>query len=150
MVTVLTHNFPRDKTDNSGIFIKQLWDRMGIAYEALGYQDFRKKNLLFYLFGVWRELRRGRGLVIAYWIFPAGLLARLSGRPYILNCIGLDIFMISRSRLLSWVAVPILNRARELVFIGKHPMAVFRKRFGDRYDEKSHLLYFPVDSREFS
>ena len=58
--------------------------------------------------------------------------------------------MIRRSRLLAWIAIPILNRARELVFIGRHPMNVFNERFGDRYRDKSHLIYLPVDSKVFS
>lgn len=150
MVTILTHNFPTSTTDNSGIFIKQLWDAIGMSYEVVGHTTFRNNNLLNYIAGARRELKQRKGLIVAYWIFPAGLIAWLSGRPYILNCVGLDIFMIARSRLLSWIAIPILNKARELVFIGKYPMAVFRERFGEKYSHKSRLIYLPVDSRVFN
>ncbi len=150
MVTILTHNFPKDKTDNSGIFIKQLWDIIGMPYEVVGHVNFSKSNLLGYLITTWRQLRRGKGLIVAYWIYPAGLLAFLSGRRYILNCVGLDIFMVSRSRILAWVAVPVLNKADQLVFIGKYPMTVFNRRFGDRYRHKSHLIHLPVNSEAFN
>ena len=151
MVTVLTHNFPKDKTDSSGVFIKQLWDTIGVHYEATGHEEFKRKNLLSYMFGVWRRLRQKKeDLIVAYWIIPSGVLAFLSGRPYILNCIGLDIFMITRSRFYSWLTRPVLNRALELVFIGQHPKKVFEERYGERYIAKSHLIYLPVDSRKFN
>lgn len=95
------------------------------------------------------DLRRGRGLIIAYWIFPAGILAWLSGRPYILNCVGLDVFIVCRSKLFSRLARPILDRACKLVFIGGYPMQLLRERYGERYTDKMHLIYLPVSSEEF-
>jgi len=150
MVTLVTHNFPKDKTDSSGIFIKNLWDIIDEEYEVVGHEDFKSKNLFSYLWGGWRQLRRGKNLIVAYWIFPAGVLAYLSRRPYILNCVGLDIFMIRDSKILSWIARPILSRALELVFIGRHPRAVFEKIYGDRYRSKSQLIHLPVDSGKFN
>lgn len=97
-----------------------------------------------------RKLRKGKSLIIAYWIFPAGVLAWLSGRPYILNCIGLDIFMICRSTLLSVLFKPVLKKAKALVFIGAHPMKMLHDNYNNAFKDKSHLIYFPVDSQEFN
>ena len=102
------------------------------------------------LIGAVMKLRSDRRLIIAYWMFPAGLVAYLSGRPYILNCVGLDIFLICRCRFLSFLFKPILKKALKLVFIGAHPKNVFEKAYGDEFKSKSHLIYLPVDSREFN
>ena len=150
MVTLVTHNFPKDKTDSSGIFIKNLWDLLEREYEVIGHEDFKTKNLLSYMLGVWRRLRQKRNLVVAYWIFPAGVLAYLSRRPYILNCVGLDIFMIRDSKILSWVARPVLKRALALVFIGQYPLTVFEQIYGQRFRAKSQLIHLPVDSGKFN
>lgn len=101
------------------------------------------------LFRSLMELRSGQGLIIAYWIFPAGILAWLSGRRYILNCVGLDVFIICRSKLFSRLARPILDRACKLVFIGDYPMQLLRETYGERYVDKMLLIYLPVSSKEF-
>lgn len=137
---ILTHNYPSEQSPNSGIWIKRLWGDKPVM--LIG----RLKGLLTALL----KLRSGSGTIIAYWMFPAGILAYLSGRPYILNCVGLDIFMICPSSILSFLFRPILNKADKLVFIGGHPKYVFEKRYGSRYKNKSHLIYLPVDSQEFN
>ncbi len=137
---ILTHNYPTRESPNSGIWIKRLWGDKPVMLVG---------KLKGFLKAV-RELRSGSGTIIAYWMFPAGLLAYLCGRPYILNCVGLDIFMICPSRILSFLFRPVLNKADKLVFIGGHPKNVFERRYGDRYKSKSHLIYLPVDGREFS
>ncbi len=139
-VLILTHNYPTPEYPNSGIWIKRLWgDRPVMLIGKL-------KGLV----GAVRKLRKDRRLVIAYWMFPAGLVAYLSGRPYILNCVGLDIFLICRSKLLSFLFRPILNKALKLVFIGAHPQKVFEEAYRDLYKSKSQLIYLPVDSGEFN
>jgi len=137
---ILTHNYPTPEHPNSGIWIKRLWGDTPVMLVG------KLKGLI----GSVMKLRRGKGLIVAYWILPAGLLAYLSGRPYILNCVGLDVFIICRSGILSFLARPILNKAIKLVFIGGHPMNLFEMRYGDAFKKKSHLIYLPVDSREFN
>ena len=137
---ILTHNYPTEQSPNSGIWIKRLWGDKPVM--LIG----RLKGFLKAL----RRLRQGQGTIIAYWMFPAGILAFLSGRPYILNCVGLDVFMICPSSILSFLFCPILKKADKLVFIGGHPKIVFEKRYGDRYKDKSHLIYLPVDGQEFN
>jgi len=136
---ILTHNYPADAKDNSGIWIKRLWHPNPVMKIGKGLGLF--KSLL--------ELRRGKELIVAYWIFPAGILSWLSGRPYILNCVGLDIFIICKSKLLIRMARPILDKASKLVFIGGHPMKVLADAYGDRYTDKMHLIYLPVSAEEF-
>lgn len=87
--------------------------------------------------------------MIAYWVFPAGIIAYLSRRPYVLNCIGIDVLMICSSGLWARMARPILDRAKALVFIGDYPLRIFEERYGDRYKEKTRLIYLPVDTKEF-
>jgi hypothetical protein len=137
---ILTHNYPSPESPNSGIWIKRLWG--DTPHMLIG----KVKGLL----GAVLKLRQEKRLIIAYWMFPAGLVAYLSGRPFILNCVGLDIFIICRSKMLSFFFRPILNRAKKLVFIGSHPKNVFEKAYGDRYKHKSCLIYLPVDTREFN
>ena len=137
---ILTHNYPTEQNPNSGIWIKRLWGDKPVM--LIG----RFKGFLTAL----RKLRQGQGIIIAYWIFPAGILAYLSGRPYILNCVGLDVFMICPSSILSFLFRPVLNKAVKLVFIGGHPKNVFEKRYGSRYKNKSYLIYLPVNGREFN
>jgi len=139
-ILILTHNYPTPEYPNSGIWIKRLWGDKPVM--LIG----KLKGLV----GAVRKLRQDKRLIIAYWMFPAGLVAYLSGRPYILNCVGLDIFLICRSKLLSFFFRPVLKEALHLVFIGSHPKSVFEKAYGDSYKHKSHLIYLPVDSREFN
>lgn len=136
---ILTHNYPADAKDNSGIWIKRLWHPQPVMKIGKGLG----------LFNSLMELRRGKGLIVAYWIFPAGILAWLSGRPYILNCVGLDVFIICRSKLFSRLARPILDRASKLVFIGGHPMKLLHETYGERYVDKMQLIYLPVSAEEF-
>ncbi len=139
-VLILTHNYPTPEYPNSGIWIKRLWGDTPVLLTG------KLKGLIAAV----RKLKQDDRLVIAYWMFPAGLVAYLSGRPYILNCVGLDIFLICRSKILSYFFKPILNKALKLVFIGSHPKNVFEQAYGDVYKNKSHLIYLPVDSREFN
>ena len=137
---ILTHNYPTPEFPNSGIWIKRLWGDTPVL--LIG----KLKGLV----GAVLKLRNDRRLVIAYWMFPAGLVAYLSGRPYILNCVGLDIFLICRNKLLSLLFKPILKKALKLVFIGAYPKKIFEQAYGDTFKDKSHLIYLPVDSREFN
>lgn len=137
---ILTHNYPSAESPNSGIWIKRLWG--DTPYMLIG----KLKGII----GAVLKLRKEERLIIAYWMFPAGFVAYLSGRSYILNCVGLDIFLICRSKILSFFFKPILNKAKKLVFIGSHPKNVFEKAYGDKYKHKSHLIYLPVYSKEFN
>ncbi len=137
---ILTHNYPTLEYPNSGIWIKRLWGDKPVL--LIG----KLKGLI----GAVLKLRKDRRLIIAYWMFPAGLVAYLSGRPYILNCVGLDIFLICRSKFLSFLFRPILKKALKLVFIGSHPKRIFEQAYGNEFKSKSHLIYLPVDSREFN
>lgn len=137
---ILTHNYPTKESPNSGIWIKRLWGDKPVM--LIG----KLKGML----GSLLKLRKETGLIIAYWIFPAGVLAWLSGRPYILNCVGLDIFIMNRSPLISFLVKPILKKAEALVFIGSHPMNLFHKIYKNEFKDKSHLIYLPVDSEEFN
>lgn len=139
-VLILTHNYPTPDYPNSGIWIKRLWGDTPVLLTG------KLKGI----FGAVRRLKQDNRLVIAYWMFPAGLVAYLSGRPYILNCVGLDVFLICRSKILSYLFKPIVNKALKLVFIGSHPKNVFEQAYGDAFKHKSHLIYLPVDSREFN
>ena len=149
MITILTHNYPKYKSENSGTFIRDLWNLIDVEREFVGHLKFRQVNLVSYLIGTWKELRRKKNLIVAYWIYPAGLLAWLSRRPYILNCIGVDIYALGKSKLFALMARPILDRALELVFIGHRPMRIFKEIYGSRYDNKSHLIYLPVNPEDF-
>lgn len=96
------------------------------------------------------RLRRGKGLIIACWVIPAGLLAFLSGRPYIMYCLGLDCFWVERSRLVALLFRPILDRAEVLVFSSSRLRDALNSGYGTRYLAKSRVILLPVNAEEFS
>ena len=100
-VLILTHNYPTKESPNSGIWIRRLWGDKPVMLVG------KLKGIL----GSILKLRKTKSLIIAYWTFPAGVAAWLSGRPYILNCVGLDVFMMAQSPLLAFLVKPILKNS---------------------------------------
>jgi hypothetical protein len=134
-MTILTHNWPGHPTPNAGIWLKRVFD--GSPVITVG----KRRGW----FKAWRQARQSLEPVVACWTFPAGLIAFLSGRPYVLYAIGLDVFWMKKSRLFSLLATPILRRARQIVFCSEHGEAAFMSRFGRDYEHKSRIIRFPVE-----
>jgi hypothetical protein len=137
---LITHCYPENETDNSGIWLKRAFD--GLPVMRIGkWGMFSIGNIM--------KLRRGNGLIISAWIIPAGILAWLSGRPYIILGLGLDCFWAERYKPIAWLWRPVLNRALRLVFESQRVYNSIHNAYGDRYADKMHIIYLPVDSEEY-
>ncbi len=119
---------------------------LNVPYTIVGNWRFTRSVL-----GIYEYVRTCRGLiknqtgdVVAFWGYPAGITAYLSGRPYTLVLIGVDVYTICGSRLWSWLYRPVLNKAKKLIFIGPEPRKAFGQRYGKRYSGKMRECYFPV------
>lgn len=147
MITVLTHNFPHAEKPFAGIFIKNMLELVGGEYEVIGYRGFgyNPLKLTLYLIRTFYTTMRHRTPLLAFWIYPAGVLAWLSGRRYSLVCVGVDIFSIVKRPLFCRLALPVLAKAEELIFIGAYPRQVFESAYGDRFQNKSRLIHLPVE-----
>jgi hypothetical protein len=140
-VLVLTHCWPESSEDSSGVWLKRAFE--GLPVMKIGkWGMFSLKSLV--------KLRRRQGVIIACWVIPAGVLAYLSGRPYIMYCLGLDCFWAKRHRLVAWLFRPILDKAAKLVFSSRHLRDTMNDPYGDRYTSKSQVIHLPVSSEEFS
>jgi hypothetical protein len=151
MATILTHNYPGTKPF-AGIFIKNMLELIGGEHRIIGHEGFSYNpfKLFWYLVKTFSTVVASRGPILAFWIYPAGVLAWLCRRRYSLVCVGIDIFSICKSPLYMRLARPVLDRAVSLVFIGEYPMTVFMQAYGDRYKEKSSLIHLPVDQAYIS
>jgi hypothetical protein len=136
---ILTHCYPESPTDNSGIWLKRSFD--GFPVMKISKWGMTPRNVA--------ALRRGKGLIIACWVIPAGFLAYLSGRPYVMYCLGLDCFWVERSRLVALLFRPILDRACKLVFSSRRLHDAMNSGYGDRYLAKSQVIHLPVNADEF-
>lgn len=136
---VLTHCYPENSKDNSGIWLKRAFD--GFPRMKISKWGMTPGNLL--------KLRKGEGLIVACWVIPAGLLAYLSGRPYIMYCLGLDCFWVKRSKIIAWLFRPILDKACKLVFSSRHLCENLNAGYGERFLDKSQVIHLPVRAEEF-
>jgi glycosyltransferase involved in cell wall biosynthesis len=136
-VVVLTTSYPRDADDVAGHFVRDAVEHAraaGVEIEVVSPAGFRHFGIA-YGHGVVGNLRRrpwlafalplflgsfvraARGaardadLVHAHWL-PAGLVARLTGKPYLVQLWGTDVELARR---VPWLARPILRRARGVV-----------------------------------
>lgn len=102
---------------------------------------FSPKNIL--------AARKGKGLIVAAWIIPSGILAFLSGRPYIVFGLGLDCFWAERHKVIAWLWRPVLNRAVQIVFESQRVYNAIHNAYGDRYTDKMRIIHLPVSGEEF-
>jgi glycosyltransferase involved in cell wall biosynthesis len=58
-------------------------------------------------------------LVHAHWWFPAGWLARRTGRPYVVTCHGSDVRLLERGRLVRRTAGAVLGRAARVTVVSE-------------------------------
>jgi glycosyltransferase involved in cell wall biosynthesis len=133
-VVVLTTSYPRSPADIVGRFVADAVDRLrerdvvvevvsptsfshfGIAYGHGVLGNLRRRPLLALLVPAMlvsfvraaRRATRGADLVHAHWL-PAGAVAVLTGRPFVVQLWGTDVELARRAR---WLARPILRRAR--------------------------------------
>jgi len=139
-VLIVTHCYPKDNKDSSGIWLKRAFEKYPVL--KIGKYDMFSLNRL-------KEVKKHNGYLIACWVIPAGILAYLSGKPYIMYCLGLDCFWAKRHW---WVALlfrPLLNRAKMLAFSSRHLMETLNAPYGDRYRSKSRVVHLPISSEEF-
>ena len=140
-VVVLTTSYPRHADDVAGHFVRDAVEHLreagvdvavvspasfthfGIAYGHGVVGNLRRRPWLglalpFFLGSFVRAARRASGdadLVHAHWL-PAGLVALLTGKPFVVQLWGTDVALAQRA---PWLARPILRRARAVVATSK-------------------------------
>ncbi len=136
-VVVLTTSYPRHEDDAAGAFVRDAVEHVraaGIEVEVVSPASFRHYGIAFghgipgnlrrrpwlalalplFLAGFVRAARRAArdaDLVHAHWL-PAGLVALLTGKPYLVQLWGTDVELARRA---PWLARPVLRRARAVV-----------------------------------
>ena len=136
-VVVLTTSYPRDADDVAGHFVRDAVEHLreaavdvgvvspasfrhfGIAYGHGVVGNLRRRPWLalalpFFLGSFVRAARgasRDADLVHAHWL-PAGLVALLTGKPFVVQLWGTDVALAQRA---PWLARPILRRAQAVV-----------------------------------
>lgn len=92
-VLVLTHCWPTEAEPHSGVFLKT-W----LAGQPRDNEYIVKKIGKYGLLDGLRAVRQYKpDLIIAHWLFPAGVVALLSCVPYVVYCHGTDVMMMTRS-----------------------------------------------------
>jgi glycosyltransferase involved in cell wall biosynthesis len=154
-VVVLTTSYPRFPGDAAGRFVADAVERLrsrGVAVEVVSPAGFRHFGIA-YGAGVaanvrrpWRALllpaflasfaraarraTRDADLVHAHW-WPSGAVARLTGRPYVVQLWGTDVELLRRVAPLRPVARRVLGSAR-LVICASRALADEARRLGAR------------------
>jgi glycogen(starch) synthase len=152
-VVMLTTSYPRTAEDVVGRFVAdavaRLRDRgirvevvspasfrhFGIAYGHGVLGNLRRRPLLVLLLPAMlasfaraaRQAARGADLVHAHWL-PAGAVAALTGKPFIVQLWGTDVELAHRT---PWLARLILRRAR-LAICASHELAGAARELGAR------------------
>jgi colanic acid/amylovoran biosynthesis glycosyltransferase len=137
-VVVLTTSYPREEGDFAGRFVADAVERIrarGVDVEVVSPLAFRHFGLAygrgvvhnlkrrpwaapFFLGEMTRATRRAArsaDLVHAHWL-PAGAVAALAGRPFVLTLHGTDLELARRA---PWLAGRILRRASVVVAVSK-------------------------------
>jgi glycosyltransferase involved in cell wall biosynthesis len=136
-VVVLTTSYPRDERDVAGLFVKDAVEAVrasGVEVEVVSPASFRHFGIA-YGHGIVGNLRaapwkvlllpafllaftlaarraaRDADVVHAHWL-PSGLVARLTGKPYVLQVWGTDVELARRA---PWLARPLLRGARSVI-----------------------------------
>jgi glycosyltransferase involved in cell wall biosynthesis len=134
---VLTTSYPRHRSDVAGHFVRDAVDHAratGVEIEVVSPASFRHFGIAYghgivgnlrrrpwlvlalplFLAGFARAARRASrnaDLVHAHWL-PCGLVAVLTGRPFVVQLWGTDVELARRA---PWLARPILRRARAVI-----------------------------------
>jgi glycosyltransferase involved in cell wall biosynthesis len=154
-VVVLTTSYPRDSEDAAGRFIADQVERVrarGVEVDVVSPARFRHFGIAYgggvaaNLRRPWRLLllpaflasfaraarraARDADLVHAHW-WPAGAVARLTGRPYVVQLWGTDVELARRVAVLRPLARRVLGSAR-LVICASRALADEARRLGAR------------------
>ncbi len=147
LMIVLTHNFPKHDKDPSGKFIADMLTLTGVEHQVVGERGFSRGilGLIAYFAVTWWRVIRTKGPILAFWMYPAGIIAYLTGRRYWMVCVGIDIYMVERSGILRSMMKPVIAKADTLIFIGEKPKRTFDEIYKNQFIDKEHLCYLPVE-----
>jgi glycosyltransferase involved in cell wall biosynthesis len=152
-VVVLTTSYPRDERDVAGLFVEDAVEAVrarGVQVEVVSPASFRHFGIAYgngivgnlraapwkllllpaFLASFTRAARRATrdaDVVHAHWL-PSGLVARLTGKPYVLQVWGTDVELARRA---PWLARPLLRGAK-LVIAASTALADDARRLGAR------------------
>lgn len=135
MVVAITHCYPTEENQTSGIWLKRLFENDSLGVHVVVVPKNPLKALKYF-----RRIREA-DKIIACWAWPAGCLAWLSRRPYVLYAIGLDVFMARDSWFWRQIMKIVARRARRVVFCGEHTQRIYYEIFGD---EDTDLITLPA------
>ena len=169
-VVVLTTSYPREEGDFAGRFVADAVERIrardvdvevvsplafrhfGLAYGRGVVHNLKRRPWAapFFLGEMTRATRRAArsaDLVHAHWL-PAGAVAALAGRPFVLTLHGTDLELARRA---PWLAGRILRRASVVVAVSKaladeapaHIKAQMEQMFPNP-NQHSHEWLFPL------
>ena len=150
-VVVLTTSYPRSKADAAGRFVADAVERVrarGLEVEVVSPQRFRHYGIAYgsgvlgnlrerpakallvpamltHFASAARQAARDSDLVHAHWL-PAGAVALVTGRPFVVQLWGTDVELARRA---PWLARPVLRRAR-LVICASNALAHAARSLG--------------------
>jgi len=141
-VFVLTHNYPRDEHDFSGIFIKNIIADLSydfnftvcpIRFGTTMHKLYKNPANWPKLYAYFRDSRKiaevefakdNYDLIWAHWWMPPGIiaakLARKTGAPLLVTCHGTDAFMLRDLPLLRFFAERVFTTAKTVNVVSKY------------------------------
>ena len=134
---VLTHCYPTKDDPTSGIWLHRAFGGF-LDVVRIGKWDFLSPKTY---------LRTYKKDLIACFVIPAGLIALLSAKSYILYCLGRDCFWIERHGWFAWLCEPIFKRAKTVVYHSERVRQCISSAYGDKY--YGRIIPTPVSAKEF-
>ena len=135
IMTILSHCYPTESTPTAGIWLKRAFG------DAPAVLTCKWTGWI----SAWRRIRKSDDVIVACWMIPAGIIACLSGKKYILYALGLDCFWVQRHPLVGWLLKPVARRASRITFSSQHLRNAFEAYYGDEFACKSSVVRLPVD-----
>ena len=163
-VFVLTHNYPRDEHDFSGIFIKNIiadlcdhfdFTVCSIRFGTTMHKLYKNPANWPKLFAYFRDSRKtaeiefakdNYDLIWAHWWMPPGMiaakLARKTKTPLLVTCHGTDAFMLRDLPLLRFFAERVFTTAKTVNVVSEYMATITT--------QKSVVANMPYDQEKFN
>lgn len=133
---VLTHCYPDSRDKLSGVWLHRAFSGF---LEVLKISKWGFLNPFLY-----RKLWGKR--LLACFVVPAGFIAWLASKDYILYCIGQECFWIERHWWFAWFCRPIFESASTVVYHSERVRRAITTTYG-KYD--GIVIHTPVNPKEF-
>ena len=134
---VLTHCYPTKDNPTSGIWLHRAFSN----HKSI--ESIHKISK----WGFFNPLNYIRENILACFVVPAGFIAFLSAKSYILYCIGQECFWIERYKWFAWFCRPIFWRATKVVYHSERVREAVSSAYSGAYD--GQVIHTPVSAKEF-